>query len=290
MSNTGTFSITGIQAGTYTLVISQSGYDTYTNPAYYVGSNQTGKDFYLTPTTVPCPNGNGLYCGSANLGQDTNYLYQCTNGSYTLSQQCSNGCQVNAPGTNDSCKAATVNPTIAMSPMSGSGGTVFVECGTGFTPNSTATLYFPKYDGINSTSAQQPIDASGHFEITYASGTNKPPGNHTWYAIDGPTGIKSNTVNFTITVNPTIAMTPGTLYTGTTFAEWGTGFTPSSTATLYFQKPDGTLFSPYPQTINSDGTFSITYTIPSTYPRGTCHWWAVDVTGTKSNVVSYVVQ
>ncbi|MBN2108950.1 MAG: hypothetical protein JW832_16105, partial [Deltaproteobacteria bacterium] len=69
---------------------------------------------------------------------------------------------------------------------------------TGFTPNSTATLYFPKYDGINDGSSQVSIDAAGHFEISYTSGTNKPPGTHSWYAVDGPTGIQSNTVTFTI--------------------------------------------------------------------------------------------
>jgi hypothetical protein len=55
-SSTGTFSITGIPAGTYTLSISKSGYNTYTNTSYYVGSNQSGLNFYLTqPTTTNNP-------------------------------------------------------------------------------------------------------------------------------------------------------------------------------------------------------------------------------------------
>jgi hypothetical protein len=90
-------------------------------------------------------------------------------------------------------------PTIAMTPMSGPPGTPFVEWGTGFTPNGTATLYFPKYDGINDGSMTLTLDRDGHFEIPYDSGTNKPPGTYSWYAIDNTTGKKSNTVYFTIT-------------------------------------------------------------------------------------------
>jgi hypothetical protein len=57
----------------------------------------------LRPTTT-CPSGNGYYCGSSSLGQNTNYLYNCSNGTYTLKTQCTNGCQVNPPGYNDACR------------------------------------------------------------------------------------------------------------------------------------------------------------------------------------------
>ena len=48
----GTFSITGIPAGTYAFSVSASGYDTYTNSAYYVGSDQADLNLYLTQPTV----------------------------------------------------------------------------------------------------------------------------------------------------------------------------------------------------------------------------------------------
>jgi hypothetical protein len=47
----GTFTITGIPAGTYAFSVAKSGYDTYTNSAYYIGSDQTGLNFYLTQPT-----------------------------------------------------------------------------------------------------------------------------------------------------------------------------------------------------------------------------------------------
>ena len=119
--STGTFSITGIPSGTYVFSVSKSGYAAYTNSAYLIGSNKTGLSFYLTQSTSTCPSGNGLYCGNSSLGQNSNYLYQCTNGTYTVSQQCSSGCQENASGQNDSCRSTSGTPgSISVSPSSGS--------------------------------------------------------------------------------------------------------------------------------------------------------------------------
>jgi M6 family metalloprotease-like protein len=44
----GTFSISGIPAGTYILTISKSGFATYTDTAYAINSNQSSLNFYLT--------------------------------------------------------------------------------------------------------------------------------------------------------------------------------------------------------------------------------------------------
>jgi len=43
------------------------------------------------------------------------------------------------------------------------------------------------------------MDSTGHFDITYTAPTSKAPGNYTWWVIDGPTGISSNQVTYTIT-------------------------------------------------------------------------------------------
>ena len=88
---------------------------------------------------------------------------------------------------------------IAQQPMSGPPGTTFVEWGTGFTPNSTATLHFKKLDGTEYDTKPQPMDAIGHFEINYTAPWDKPPGIYTWWAVDGVTGAKSNVVSYTIT-------------------------------------------------------------------------------------------
>jgi hypothetical protein len=76
---------------------------------------------------------------------------------------------------------------------------------------------------------------------------------------------------------------------GATVAQWGSGFTPNSTATLHFKKPDGTEFPTTAQVIKTDGSFSISYTIPTDRAAGTYSWWGIDSTGKVSNTVSYSV-
>ena len=88
--------------------------------------------------------------------------------------------------------------TIAQTPMSGPPGTTFVEWGTGFTPNSTATLHFKKPDGTEYPTRQVELDSIGHFEITYPAPWDKPPGTYTWWAIDDTSGGKSNVVSYVI--------------------------------------------------------------------------------------------
>ena len=63
------------------------------------------------------PSGNGDYCGDEN-GNNSGLLYTCTNGTYSLKQQCSHGCDVGAPGQNDTCSPApmTCNATQDWSP------------------------------------------------------------------------------------------------------------------------------------------------------------------------------
>ena len=186
-----------------------------------------------------------------------------------------------------------VNPAVAQSPMSGPPGTTFTQWGTGFTPNSTATLHFKKPDGSEYPTQPQVMDSTGHFDIPYPSPTDKEPGQYTWWAVDGPTGVSSNEVTYTITdspVYPTIAQLPMSASPGMTLAQWGTNFTPNGVATLHFQKPDGTEFDPAVEPLDADGHFDISYALPSDRIPGTYSWWAIDnTTGAESNHVSYSV-
>ena len=185
----------------------------------------------------------------------------------------------------------TINTAIAQTPMSGPAGTSFAQWGTGFSPNSNAVLHFKKPDGTEYPTSSQPIDGNGTFSISYVSPTNKPAGTYSWWAVDGPTGQVSNTVTYTITINPTIAQTPMSGPAGTSFSQWGTGFSPNSSATLHFLKPDGTEYPTSSQSIDGNGTFSITYASPSNKPSGTYKWWSVDgPSGKSSNTVSYTIQ
>lgn len=68
-------------------------------------SAPSGQNDYCVTAPSSCPSGNGNYCGDAN-GDDTSNLYTCNNGTYTLAQQCSNGCVSAPPGQNDYCAMA----------------------------------------------------------------------------------------------------------------------------------------------------------------------------------------
>jgi len=183
-----------------------------------------------------------------------------------------------------------VNPQITQTPTSGTGGTAFQQSGSGFSPNSTATLHFRKPDGTEYPTSAQAINSNGTFSYSYTADTSKAPGTYTWWGVDGPTGIISNSFSYTITVNPIVAQTPMSGKAGTTFAQWGTGFSSNSTATLHFKKPDGTEYPTSSQSIDSNGTFSISYPSPSNKAKGTYIWWGIDgPTGKKSNSVSYTI-
>jgi hypothetical protein len=87
---------------------------------------------------------------------------------------------------------------IAQTPLSGPPGATFAQWGTGFTPDSTATLHLQKPDGVEYPTRLQAIDAIGHFEAAYTTPYDQPGGNYTWWAVDGQTGQNSNSVAYAI--------------------------------------------------------------------------------------------
>jgi probable HAF family extracellular repeat protein len=89
--------------------------------------------------------------------------------------------------------------------------------------------------------------------------------------------------------SPTVEQTPLIAKPGDTVIQSGIGFTPNSTATLHFRKPDNSEFTPLSQAIGSDGTFSINYIIPTDRTPGEYIWWAVDISGLVSNEVRFTV-
>jgi hypothetical protein len=256
---------------TWSGVAGATSYKVYwgTSPGVSTGSN------VLSPTVTTA------YGHSGVVGGNT-YYYRVRAVNSAGSSDLSNEISVRIP--------STVNPAIAQTPLSGPAGTTFSQWGSGFTPNTIATLHFQKPDGTEYPTDSQAINSNGTFSITYPSPTNKAAGKYTWWAVDGRTGKVSNSVTYTITIKPTIAQTPMSGPAGTTYSQWGTGFTPNSTATLHFRKPDGTEYPTASQAINSSGTFSITYPSPTNKPSGTYTWWAVDgPSGKSSNYVSYKI-
>lgn len=185
----------------------------------------------------------------------------------------------------DSSPINNPNPSIMLHCFFGSyiSSSEFTSCGT-------ATLHMRKSDGSAYHTYTQNVGAAGRVSFILDP---SPRGTYTAWAIDDSTGMKSNEViyNYNSDLNPTIAQTPMTGPPGTTFTEWGTGFTPCSVASLHFRKPDGTEYPCCPiAMLDSTGHFEISYTAPLDKPLGWYTWWAIDdTTGIKSNEVSYEI-
>ena len=135
------------------------------------------------------------------------------------------------------------------------------------------------------------MDGTGHFEIQYTAALDKSPGTYTWWIVDDPSNIRSNEVSYVIGASgPTIAQTPMTGPPGTTFIQWGTGFTPYSTVTLHFRNHLGDELPPLQVPTNEKGSFNMDYESPWDKPEGTHTWWAEDdTTGTSSGKLGYQI-
>jgi hypothetical protein len=118
----------------------------------------------------------------------------------------------NVPGSVQWGEEQFINPQIGQDPTSGKEGTKFVEWGKGFSAKSTAILHFRKPDGTEYPTTEQKTDNGGNFKINYIVPKNKPPGTYTWWAIDGPTAIKSNDISYEITNNSTTGSVSGKLH------------------------------------------------------------------------------
>ncbi len=149
---------------------------------------------------------------TANGGQSYQLLtqgYLVTSGPHTVScdldsqNQLAESNETNNNSTNG-WTAHLINPTVSVSPASGPVGTTFSEPGSGFSPNSTATLYFSGPDGP-STYSNQTTDDNGSFSHSWTCDAC-PVGSYSYYAKDDSTNNISNTAYFTVyatTASPT---------------------------------------------------------------------------------------
>ncbi|MBI4914473.1 MAG: carboxypeptidase regulatory-like domain-containing protein [Acidobacteria bacterium] len=219
----GYYTLTGIGSGAQTLAFTKPGYDPFSRSVTITaGQTLNAGDNYLTATpttggvtgrlhvgsaTGAALSGATVTCGGKTITTDANGYYTLTgiaSGTKTLAFSKSGyvpfsksvtitvGQNLNA-GDNYLTK-----PTIAQTPSSGSTGTRFVQWGTGFSPGSTGTFHCRKPDGTEYTPWSQHMDADGHFEVSYTVDAGKPRGTYRWWIIDGPTGIKSNEVTYTV--------------------------------------------------------------------------------------------
>ena len=161
--------------------------------------------------------------------------------------------------------------TVGVSPAQGPVGTTVTVTGTGFAANTTVIV---TYDGTQV--ATSTIAADGTFSVTLTpSGV---AGSHTITATDG---INTATSTFTITTVTIagIVISPSSSYVGDQVTVSGTGFTASSTVTIYFDAS-----SVGSTATDVTGSFSnATFTVPESC-RGSHTVKGSDATGRSSSV------
>jgi len=132
-------------------------------------------------------------------------------------------------------------------------------------------------------------DAAGSYDLTTSLWENKDTGSSVMQRrID-----KLQEANkFTVAVPvPTIYQDTLTGVPGTVFNLSGSGFTPGSSATLHFKKPDGSEYPPQKVSIDSAGKFTNSLPTGSAELPGTYTWWAVDTNSSKkSNELTYTLE
>ncbi|MGV8073291.1 MAG: hypothetical protein AB2L11_01825 [Syntrophobacteraceae bacterium] len=89
-------------------------------------------------------------------------------------------------------------PTVSITPLSGPQGLTFASSGSGFTANSTATIYIENEEWNFHAAVAQEIDASGAFSGSLNS-SGILPGVYTIWMADGITGAASNRISGEIT-------------------------------------------------------------------------------------------
>jgi hypothetical protein len=85
-------------------------------------------------------------------------------------------------------------------------------------------------------------------------------------------------------VRPELTISPNQASAGIMIQEQGRGLCPDCTAELHIRKPDGTQFPPRLIQIDHQGAFSISYLIPTGYPKGKLELW-VEQTNPHGSVV-----
>jgi len=150
--------------------------------------------------------------GSTSTIQNPSHSYKQA-GTYTvrLMVMDSKGNKDTASKVVSVTSSPSLKPRVSVYPSSGAPGTKFYVQWEGFTPNSTLTSHLQKPDGTEFPTKKFSTDSKGQASHIIDS-TGFSLGVYTLWAIDDATGIRTNTVSFTI-----LAPTTGTIRVIATF-------------------------------------------------------------------------
>ncbi|WP_130451553.1 SdrD B-like domain-containing protein [Zhihengliuella halotolerans] len=158
-------------------------------------------------------------------------------------------------------------PAIVLDPTEVPAGDPTTADGTGYTPDSTATVQLVDPAG---TDVGDPIpadtDPDGAFTVEVPVPEDAEPGDYTVVGTDDTTGETAEAV-LTVTeptgIDPAIVLDPTEVPAGDPTTADGTGYTPDSTATVQLVDPAGTdVGDPIPADTDADGAFTVEVPVP----------------------------
>ena len=284
--DTGAFSITSISAGTYPFSIAKSGYNTYYNNSYYIGSNQTNLVFYLTELVNGGDDSGGA--GDGGGGGGGGGWGDCTdadNDGYYAQSGC--GTEVDCNDNNDTVHPDAVeiyddgidNDCDGIIDKEGSanllidGGTssskdqgeTFYFTGSNYTPNGTVYRYLTNPDDSQQQLSDVTADNNGNVSWSYQSSCDDMTGTYSIWARDVSTGQDSNSVNEVITSSESCFSQTETLLIngeisstvtkGSHSTLTGANCTPNGKVIIYITEPYSGESVWLEKEVNADGNF-----------------------------------
>ena len=165
-------------------------------------------------------------------------------------------------GTNSFAATFNITSSISLNPQTGVIGSTVSVSGSGFAANSLITI---KFDATNQNTSPAVITtvSTGSFSATFVVPASAI-GSHTVASVDASSNSASAT--FTVT-SPSITLVPTSGFQGSSVTVSGSNFLPNSTVTLTFAGTSVST-SPYPIIVSGAGSFSASFTVPSSSPGG----------------------
>jgi hypothetical protein len=154
-------------------------------------------------------------------------------------------------------------PSITLNPASGPPGTSVTVTGSHYPANSAVTISF---NGTNMTTSPATVTttSTGTFSASFTVPSSSAAGAAT---VAAKTGSASSTATFTVTPPALIVLNPTSGPTGTSVTITGSNYPPSAAVAITFNGTSVTT-TPASITTTSTGTFSATFTVPSSSGLG----------------------
>ncbi|WP_125777148.1 choice-of-anchor G family protein [Antribacter gilvus] len=172
----------------------------------------------------------------------------------------------NAGARVDAC-ALAITPVLTVDPASVEAGGVTTVTGTGYTPDSTATVQLTDAAGAPvGAPVVVPTDATGSFTTPLTVPAGSTPGDYTVVGTDDTTGTPAEAPLTVVAaaITPVLTVDPTSVAPGECTVVSGTGYTPSSTVTVQLTDAAGNpVGAAVTATTDATGAFTVDLCVPA---------------------------